>query len=105
MSAQQPYDVGQKVHILMTTGQVSTKRFEIVKVWRYPTTFRYLLDTGYVADHWSCARRRPRWSTPSRRPTRARAMRDAALGVLLVLAVAGFVYWQIRRGVRRRKRR
>ena len=51
MSAQQPYDVGQKVHILMTTGQVSTKRFEIVKVWRYPTTFRYLLDTGYVADH------------------------------------------------------
>jgi hypothetical protein len=51
MSAQQPYDVGQKVHLLMTTGQVSTKRFEIVKVWRYPTTFRYLLDTGYVADH------------------------------------------------------
>jgi hypothetical protein len=30
---------------------VSTKRFEIVKVWRYPSTFRYLLDTGYVADH------------------------------------------------------
>lgn len=51
MSSQQPYDVGQKVHILMTSGQVSTKRFEIVKVWRYPTTFRYLLDTGYVADH------------------------------------------------------
>jgi hypothetical protein len=20
-------------------------------VWRYPTTYRYLLDTGYVADH------------------------------------------------------
>ena len=35
----------------MTSGQVSTKRFEIVKVWRYPSTFRYLLDTGYVADH------------------------------------------------------
>ena len=51
MSAQQPYDVGQKVHLLLTSGQVSTKRFEIVKVWRYPTTFRYLLDTGYVADH------------------------------------------------------
>ena len=51
MSAQEPYDVGQKVHLLMTSGQVSTKRFEIVKVWRYPTTFRYLLDTGYVADH------------------------------------------------------
>lgn len=51
MSAQQPYEVGHKVHLLLTTGQVSTKRFEIVKVWRYPSTFRYLLDTGYVADH------------------------------------------------------
>jgi len=51
MSAQQPYDVGQKVHLLLTSGQVSTKRFEIVKIWRYPSTFRYLLDTGYVADH------------------------------------------------------
>jgi hypothetical protein len=50
MSAQQPYDVGQKVHLLLASGQVSAKRFEIVKVWRYPTTFRYLLDTGYVAD-------------------------------------------------------
>lgn len=51
MSAQQPYEVGHKVHLLLTSGQVSTKRFEIVKVWRYPSTFRYLLDTGYVADH------------------------------------------------------
>jgi hypothetical protein len=32
-------------------------------------------------------------------------MRDAALGALLVAAVAAFVYWQIRRGVRRRRRR
>ena len=51
MSSAQPYEVGQKVHLLLTSGQVSTKRYEIVKVWRYPTTFRYLLDTGYVADH------------------------------------------------------
>ena len=51
MSAQQPFEVGHKVHILLTSGQVSTKRFEIVRVWRYPSTFRYLLDTGYVADH------------------------------------------------------
>lgn len=50
MSALQPFDVGQKVHLLLASGQVSVKRFEIVKVWRYPTTFRYLLDTGYVAD-------------------------------------------------------
>lgn len=46
-----PFAVGQKVCLLLTTGQVSTKRFEITKVWRYPTTFRYQLDTGYVADH------------------------------------------------------
>ena len=52
MSAQnEPFEVGQKVHLLVVTGQLSTKRFEIVKVWRYPTTYRYLLDTGYVADH------------------------------------------------------
>ena len=46
-----PFAVGQKVCLLLTTGQVSTKRFEITKVWRYPTTFRCQLDTGYVADH------------------------------------------------------
>lgn len=46
-----PYEVGQKVHLISGAGQVSVKRFEIVKVWRYPTTYRYLLDTGYVADH------------------------------------------------------
>jgi hypothetical protein len=51
MSALQPFEMGQKVHLLLASGQVSAKRFEIVKVWRYPTTFRYLLDTGYVADH------------------------------------------------------
>jgi hypothetical protein len=32
-------------------------------------------------------------------------MRDAALGAALALVVAAFVYWQIRRGVRRKKRR
>jgi hypothetical protein len=32
-------------------------------------------------------------------------MRDLALAALLVLTVCGFVYWQIRRGVRRKKRR
>ena len=46
-----PFAVGQKVCLLLTSGQVSTKRFEITRVWRYPTTFRYQLDTGYVADH------------------------------------------------------
>ncbi|MCC6746001.1 MAG: hypothetical protein IT175_19215 [Acidobacteria bacterium] len=46
-----PFAVGQKVFLLHTSGQVSTKRFEITRVWRYPTTFRYQLDTGYVADH------------------------------------------------------
>jgi len=46
-----PFAVGQKVYLLLTTGQVSAKRFEITRVWRYPTTFRYQLDTGYVADH------------------------------------------------------
>ena len=52
MSAQvPPFEVGQKVHLIAMSGQISTKRFEIVRVWRYPTTFRYLLDTGYVADH------------------------------------------------------
>ncbi len=51
MSAQQPFDVGQKVHLLITSGQVTIQRFEIVKVWRYPSTYRYQLDTGYVADH------------------------------------------------------
>jgi hypothetical protein len=51
MSSAQPFEVGQKVQLLLTSGQVSSKRFEIVKIWRYPTTFRYLLDTGYVADH------------------------------------------------------
>lgn len=52
MSAQaEPYVVGQKVHLLLVSGMVSSKRFEIVKFWRYPTTYRYLLDTGYVADH------------------------------------------------------
>jgi hypothetical protein len=45
------YVVGQKVLLLLHTGQASSKRYEVVKVWRYPTTFRYLLDTGYVADH------------------------------------------------------
>jgi hypothetical protein len=45
------YAVGQKVMLLLHTGQPSSKRYEVVKVWRYPTTFRYLLDTGYVADH------------------------------------------------------
>ena len=45
------YTVGQKVMLLLHPGQPSTKRYEVVKVWRYPTTFRYLLDTGYVADH------------------------------------------------------
>lgn len=46
-----PFAVGQKVCLLLPTGQVSAKRFEITRVWRYPTTFRYQLDTGYVADH------------------------------------------------------
>ncbi|HQR37134.1 MAG TPA: hypothetical protein PLF26_01940 [Blastocatellia bacterium] len=45
------FNVGQKVFLLMNSGQVTTKRLEIVKVWRYPTTYRYQLDTGYVADH------------------------------------------------------
>jgi hypothetical protein len=31
-------------------------------------------------------------------------MRDALLAGLLVLAIAGFVLWQIRRGIRRRRR-
>ena len=46
-----PYEVGQKVHLIAVSGQISSKRYEIVRVWRYPTTYRYLLDTGYVADH------------------------------------------------------
>lgn len=45
------FAVGQKVLLLLNTGQASSKRYEIVKVWRYPTTFRYQLDSGYVADH------------------------------------------------------
>jgi hypothetical protein len=32
-------------------------------------------------------------------------MRDAALALALCAVVAVFVYWQIRRGVRRKKRR
>lgn len=51
MSTLTPYEIGQKVYLLSGTGQPSVKRYEIVRVWRYPTTFRYLLDTGYVADH------------------------------------------------------
>lgn len=51
MSSITPYEIGQKVYLLLVTGQTSQTRFEIVRVWRYPTTFRYLLDTGYVADH------------------------------------------------------
>jgi hypothetical protein len=52
MSApRESFQVGQKVHLLVTSGQLSAKRYEVVKVWQYPTTFRYLLDTGYVADH------------------------------------------------------
>ena len=50
MSSESPFEIGQKVYLLLATGQTTQKRFEIVKVWRYPTTFRYLLDTGYVAD-------------------------------------------------------
>jgi hypothetical protein len=48
---QEAFNTGQKVHVLLGSGVPSAKRFEIVKVWRYRTTFRYLLDTGYVADH------------------------------------------------------
>jgi hypothetical protein len=51
MSTLTPFEIGQKVYLLLNTGQTSQKRFEIVRVWRYPTTFRYQLDTGYVADH------------------------------------------------------
>jgi hypothetical protein len=47
----EPFVVGQKVHLLVTSGQLSGTRYEVVRVWLYPTTFRYLLDTGYVADH------------------------------------------------------
>jgi hypothetical protein len=32
-------------------------------------------------------------------------MRDAALALALALVVGGFVYWQIRRGIRRSRRR
>ena len=47
----EPFSVGQKVHLLVNSGQLSSKRYEVVRVWPYPTTYRYLLDTGYVADH------------------------------------------------------
>ena len=50
-SSNEAYSVGQKVVLLLPTGQPGPKRYEIVRVWRYPTTFRYQLDTGYVADH------------------------------------------------------
>jgi hypothetical protein len=49
--SREPYSLGQKVHLLTGTGLQSGRRYEVTKVWQYPTTFRYLLDTGYVADH------------------------------------------------------
>jgi hypothetical protein len=49
-SSAEPFSPGQQVHLLLGSGVVSAKRYEVVKVWRYPTTFRYLLDSGYVAD-------------------------------------------------------
>jgi hypothetical protein len=50
-TTREPYSIGQKVYLLAVTGQPTTRRYEVTKVWIYPTTFRYLLDTGYVADH------------------------------------------------------
>jgi hypothetical protein len=50
-TTREPYSIGQKVHLLAVTGQPSARRYEVTKVWTYPTTFRYVLDTGYVADH------------------------------------------------------
>jgi hypothetical protein len=50
-TSREPYVIGQKVFLLTVSGLPSTRRYEVTKVWIYPTTFRYLLDTGYVADH------------------------------------------------------
>lgn len=47
---QGPLSVGDKV-CLITKNVVGDARLEVLKVWTYPTTFRYLLDSGFVADH------------------------------------------------------
>jgi len=50
-TSREPFVIGQKVFLLTVSGQPSARRYEVTKVWQYPTTYRYLLDTGYVADH------------------------------------------------------
>ena len=75
MSTEAPsFEIGQKVYLLLNTGQTTQKRFEIVKVWRYPTTFRYLLDTGYVADHSEL--RATEETTPTPKPAAAKPAAD-----------------------------